>query len=70
MLGSAASDAQPEGYTAVVKGTDYAMYYRVYGEGTEMIRSSEEGGQKFMQDGKLYIRCGEKTYDALGNRVK
>lgn len=27
MLGSAASDAQPTGYTLVVKGSDYAMYY-------------------------------------------
>ena len=35
MLGSSASDAKPEGYTEVVKGTDYAMYYKVYKEGFE-----------------------------------
>ena len=27
MLGSAAADEQPQGYTLVLKGTDYAMYY-------------------------------------------
>ena len=37
MLGTAADDEQPEGYTAVVKGTDYAMYYKVGGEGMEQI---------------------------------
>ena len=29
MLGTAASDEAPQGYTQVIKGTDYAMYYIV-----------------------------------------
>jgi alpha-amylase len=70
MLGSAASDEQPAGYTTAIKGSDYAMYYTVYGEGTGTVQPSVINGQKFLQDGKLYIRCGEKIYDALGNRIK
>ena len=26
--------------------------------------------QKYLQDGKLYIRCGEQVYDIMGKRLK
>ena len=28
------------------------------------------GGEKFMENGKLYIRCGEYVFDVMGSRVK
>jgi len=27
-------------------------------------------GEKFMKDGKLFIRVGETVYDMMGNRVR
>ena len=72
MLGSAASDATPEGYKEAVKGADYAMYYRYSGEGIENVQSDNvQGtkGEKFLKDGQLYIRVGEKVYDIQGKPV-
>jgi len=37
MLGSAASDAQPQGYTLAVKGSTYAMYYTGSGNAIENV---------------------------------
>lgn len=28
------------------------------------------GGEKFMENGKLFIRCGEHVFDVMGSRVK
>ena len=71
MLGTAASDEQPEGYQVAVKGTDYAMYYKEGAEGIDdvSLQPSAFRSQKFLQDGKLYIRCGEQIYDVTGNKV-
>ena len=27
-------------------------------------------GEKFIKDGKLYIRCGEQVFDIMGHNVK
>lgn len=44
------------------------------GEAIEIVNADGEHvqatGQKFMQDGKLYIRCGEYIFDVMGGRVK
>ena len=32
--------------------------------------SLKERGEKFLKDGKLYIRCGKQVYDAFGKSVK
>lgn len=37
MLGSAANDAQPDGYTLAVKGSTYAMYYKGSGNAIENV---------------------------------
>ena len=68
MLGSAAEDAQPEGYTVVVKGTDYAMYYIAWTADVVTVGDEQSvlKGQKFIRDGQLLIRVGDKTYDAQG----
>ena len=38
MLGTAATDEQPAGYTLVIKGDDYAMYYNDVPEGIESMK--------------------------------
>jgi len=71
MLGTAASDAAPSGYTQAVKGSDYAMYYT--GNGTwavEHIEAEQSKGDKFIQDGQLFIRCGDRIYDAQGRLIQ
>ena len=72
MLGTAAEDAQPSGYTVVVKGTDYAMYYIAWTTDVETVGDDKTmlKGQKFMQDGQLLIRVGEEIYDVQGRKVK
>ena len=69
MLGTAANDAAPAGYTQAVKGTDYAMYYTGTGpQGIENVQS-EQKGEKYIENGQLYIRCGEHVFDAQGRKI-
>lgn len=70
MLGSAASDAAPAGYTEAIKGSDYAMYYTGNGLWAVEHVNANSKGEKFLKDGQLYIRFGEKIYDAQGRIVK
>ncbi|MBQ3672850.1 MAG: hypothetical protein II928_00060 [Paludibacteraceae bacterium] len=41
-------------------------------EGIEDIKANIEGakGEKFIENGNLYIRCGEQVFDAFGRRVR
>ena len=68
MLGTAANDAAPQGYTKAVKGDDYAMYYTGNGQGIENAEV-EQHGEKFLKDGQLFIRRGDKVYDTMGRKV-
>ena len=67
-----------------MKGTNYGVYYKTNSprgdkntertdrtQGVEDIQSngSVAKGEKFIQDGKLYIRCGEQVFDMMGRRV-
>ena len=71
MLGTAAEDEQPEGYTTAVKGADYAMYYVAFPEGVETVSCQQSTPEwKFLQDGHLYIRVGEHVYDVQGRLVE
>ena len=70
-LGTAANEAAPVGYTQAVKGTNYAMYYNGNGgQGMETAHSEHMVGEKYIENGQLFIRCGEKIYDAMGRIVK
>ena len=68
-LGSAASEAAPAGYKQAIKESKVAMYYT--GDETRGVEqvSTQPKSEKFMQDGKLYIRCGERIYDAQGKLI-
>lgn len=70
MLGSAASDAAPSGYTQAVKGSDYAMYYKQTNQAVEQVDAAHPQVDKFIRDGQLYIRCGEHVYDAQGRMIQ
>jgi len=39
-------------------------------EGVEAVETQVEQGYKFMQDGRIYIRRGDKTYTIMGQPVK
>lgn len=68
-LGSAASEAAPTGYKQAIKESKVAMYYT--GDETRGVEQvgTQPKSEKFMQDGKLYIRCGERIYDAQGKLI-
>ena len=77
-------DSTPAGYTLAVKGENYGVYYKTTTargdknnnrtpQGIEEIREDQQktfSGEKFMQDGKLFIRCGEQVFDMMGRRIQ
>ena len=72
MLGTAAADEQPAGYTLVLKVEDYAMYYNTTPEGIESVNGDRltVSGEKYIKDGQLYIRYGEQLFDGLGRKIE
>ena len=74
----------PAGYTLAVKGENYGVYYKVNSprgdkdknrtpQGVEDVQGDEEQhikGEKFVENGQLFIRCGEQVFDVMGRRVK
>ena len=74
----------PSGYTKAVTGENYGVYYKVNSprgdkdksrtpQGIEIVESQKskvEGGEKFIENGQLYIRCGEQVFDVMGRLVK
>ena len=79
-------DSTPQGYTLAVKGTNYGVYYKMNSargdkdterqpivqgiENTTSGSSLKAKGEKFIENGNLYIRCGEQVFDAFGRKVK
>ena len=74
----------PAGFTLASKGTNYGVYYKTNSsrgdKNTERVDRSQTPvenvlsdapvkGEKFIKDGKMYIRCGEKMYDVMGREV-
>ena len=73
----------PSGYTLAVKGENYGVYYKTNSprgnknenrtpQAIEQVDSNEPAhkNEKFIQDGQLFIRCGEQVFDVQGRRVK
>ena len=76
----------PQGYTLAVKGNGYGVYYKVNSargdkdtERTPIVEGIEQPtsgsslkakGEKFLENGQLYIRCGEQVFDIMGRLVK
>jgi len=74
----------PGGYTLAVKGVNYGVYYKTtsargdkdkertpISEGVEQVSAkSQPAGVKFIENGELFIRCGEQVFDVMGRLVK
>lgn len=75
-VGKFRSKTLPEGYELAVEGGDrgaYTVYIQMNPQGVEQTASgssSKGGGEKFLKDGKLYIRVGERVYDITGNKIQ
>ena len=75
----------PSGFTLAVKGNNYGVYYKMNSargdknterpdrtQGIEDVISGGKSvaGEKFIQNGQLFIRCGEQVFDAMGRKVQ
>ena len=75
----------PSGFTLASKGVNYGVYYKMNSargdKDTERIDRTQgidevqelvqrTAGEKFIENGQLYIRCGEQVFDAMGRMVK
>lgn len=74
----------PSGFTLAGKGVNYGVYIKMNStrgdKNTERIdRTPVENtladtqtlrGDKFIENGQLFIRCGEQVYDLMGRRVR
>ena len=74
----------PSGYTLAVKGENYGVYYKTTSNRgdknterkdltpVEEVKTDVQPlrGDKFIENGQLFIRCGEQVFDAMGNKVK
>ncbi|MBR5676969.1 MAG: hypothetical protein IKX20_02380 [Paludibacteraceae bacterium] len=76
-------DNTPSGYTLAVKGENYGVYYKTNSnrgdkdkerkpQGIDEVSAQQSTvkGEKFMENGQLFIRVGEKVYDMMGNIIK
>ena len=74
-VGKFRSTTVPEGYELAVEGGDrgaYTVYVKMENEGVEEVTDNglQVTGEKFMQDGKLFIRVNEQVFDMLGNKIE
>ena len=74
-MGVNRSTEVPEGYTQVLDGGtagNYTIFLSKSAQGIETVSGERLSvkGEKFMQDGKLYIRHGEHIYDVTGGKVR
>ena len=77
-------NSTPDGFTLAVKDTNYGVYYKInsprgdknterkpVGQGIEEVTGDKvQKGDKFLQNGQLYIRCGEQVFDVMGRLVR
>ena len=85
LLGPASGyDTTPAGYTLAVKGPNFGVYYKTTSPRndkntdrtpiTTAVENVEENEamqvEKFIYNGQLYIRLGDKIYDMMGRKVQ
>ena len=79
-------DSTPQGYTLAVKGINYGVYIQTDGQrgdkNTERPDRTAQGiedvkddgarvsGEKFIENGQLYIRVNDQVYDVRGRKVE
>lgn len=75
----------PAGFTLAGKGVNYGVYYKMNTQRGDKNTEREDRtdsavedinqdsprahGEKFIQNGQLFIRCGEQVFDMMGNQV-
>lgn len=72
-LGANRSKDVPEGYELAVEGGDvaaYTIFFAAKPQGIQTVNGKSVKGEKFMQDGKLFIRVNENIYDITGNKIQ
>lgn len=72
-LGKKRSTEVPEGYRLALEGGttgDYTIFISEGQQGVETVNGKSMKGEKFMQDGRLYIRHGEHIYDITGTKIQ
>lgn len=63
-------------YQLIASGPGYAMWVNRTAPVTTDVEEAASGEtqaikrEKFMKDGKLFIRCGEQVYDIMGQQIK
>ena len=86
MLGpNSGYNTTPSGFTLASKGTNYGVYYKTNtargdkdAERTPITTAIDEvnegqdavKAEKFIQNGLLYIRIGDKIYDVMGRSIR
>ena len=71
-VGKYRSQTVPEGYEVAVEGGDrgnYTVYIHMTPEGVEHTQAAAADREKFLKDGKLYIRVNDDVYDILGKKI-
>lgn len=78
-------NSTPAGYTLAVKGTNFGVYYKLNSprgdkdtertpipQGIEEVEEGQNAAmtEKFIHNGLLYIRIGDKVYDVMGRNVQ
>ena len=72
-MGVNRSKEAPEGYEQVLDGGDAGQYTIFLWRNPQGVENVEDGAmksEKFIENGKLYIRRGEHVYDVLGKIIK
>ncbi len=74
-VGKYRSTTVPEGFGLAVEGGDrgqYTVFVKMNDQGVDEVTGYglQVTGEKFIENGQLYIRVGENKFDARGNRVE
>ncbi len=71
-VGKYRSSIVPEGFELAVDGGSAGQYsvYMEIGQGIETANGERSNGEKYLEDGRLFIRVGEQVFDAQGRLIK
>jgi len=70
-LGQNRSKEAPEGYRLVLEGGSngyYTIFFAEGQQGVDEVKTQTPQGDKFIENGRLYIRTNDAVYDVMGQR--
>ena len=71
-LGSSRSKTAPDGYEMVLDGgsvSSYTIFLKMNPEGIDEVQGAKVKAEKFVKNGQMFIRVGEKIFDITGKEV-